>query len=73
MAIDQTVNLQGPVLFIAAAFGASAAFINPLGYQTNLMVVGPGGYSIKDFIKVGLPLSLIYAMICIASLSIWYL
>lgn len=73
MAIDEMAMMQSSVLYIAAAFGASAAFINPLGYQTNLMVVGPGAYSIRDFIKVGLPLSVIYAVACIASLSIWFL
>ena len=37
--------------------GASCAFINPAGFQTNLMVQGPGGYRFNDFAKVGLPLT----------------
>ncbi|NPA53484.1 MAG: SLC13 family permease [Aquificae bacterium] len=57
---------------LAVAYGASASFATPIGYQTNLMVYAAGNYKFKDFIKVGLPLSIIYGILCISILSIIY-
>ena len=45
---------------IALAFAASAAFYTPIGYQTNLLVYGPGGYRFGDFVRVGAPLTILY-------------
>lgn len=51
---------SAPLPFIITIMiAASASFITPIGYQTNLMVVGPGGYQSKDFLKIGVPMSLI--------------
>lgn len=44
---------------IGVCFGASACFASPLGYQTNLLVYGPGGYRFSDYLKMGIPLNLI--------------
>jgi di/tricarboxylate transporter len=52
--------------------GASSAFINPAGFQTNLMVQTPGGYVFSDFAKVGIPLTLIVGAIVIALAPIVY-
>jgi di/tricarboxylate transporter len=43
---------------IGICFGASACYASPIGYQTNLLVYGPGGYRFSDFIKLGLPLNI---------------
>ncbi len=53
-----------PMPFImAVAFAASTAMATPMGYQTNLLVYGPGGYNFKDFVKFGLPLNLLVGVV----------
>ena len=52
--------------------GASSAFINPAGFQTNLMVQGPGGYTFSDFAKVGLPLTLLVGVVVLLLAPIVY-
>jgi di/tricarboxylate transporter len=62
-----------PIPFILiVSFGAAANFITPIGYQTNLMVYGSGGYNFKDFMKVGWPLTLIYMVVSALILGVIY-
>jgi len=55
-----TLGIDPRPLIIAVAFGASACFMTPVGYQTNLLVYGPGSYRFSDYIKVGAPLTLLF-------------
>jgi di/tricarboxylate transporter len=56
--------------FLAVAYGASCAFVLPFAHQCNLMIMGPGGYQTKDFVKVGSGLSIIMAVTAIVLLSL---
>lgn len=55
------VNLMPFV--IAIMMGASASFATPIGYQTNMMVYGPGGYRFSDYLKVGVPMNIVACLV----------
>jgi di/tricarboxylate transporter len=59
--ISGLLPIPDEALFLTIAFGASCSFLTPFAYQTNLMVAEAGNYRMKDFLKLGLPLSLVYA------------
>lgn len=62
-----------PIPFIfAVTYGSSASFLTKFGYQTNLLVSGAGNYKSKDFIKLGLPLSIIYSIIVLTLVPIFF-
>ena len=61
----QQMGLDPRTFVCAVCFAASASFITPIGYQTNLMVYGPGGYKFTDYVRVGLPLAIV--LWCIAT------
>ena len=44
---------------VAVVFGANCAVATPIGYQTNTIVMGPGGYGFRDFLRIGLPLNIL--------------
>lgn len=72
MSVGDQMALPHTPFFVAIAFAASGDFMTPIGYQTNLMVYGPGGYTFKDFFRVGAPLTLLYTVICIVFISFYY-
>ncbi len=70
LAVDLQVN---PMPFIlVVSFAAAANFMTPIGYQTNLLIYGPGGYRFKDFLRVGTPLTLLYMFTTISVLHLLY-
>jgi len=72
ISVSGQIGLESRPFVFAVAFAASASFITPIGYQTNLMVYGPGGYKFSDYIRVGLPLSLLLFLTAVIILpNIW--
>ena len=57
---------------LAIMMAASAEFSTPIGYQTNLMVYGPGGYRFSDYLRIGLPLNAVVAMVSLTMILWWY-
>ncbi len=72
LALASQTQLPTTPFFVAIAFAASGDFMTPIGYQTNLMVYGPGGYTFKDFFRVGAPLTVIYVAICVLFIAFYY-
>lgn len=65
MSAAQNAGLDPKPFVIAIAISASASFATPIGYQTNLMVQGPGGYRFRDFLRIGLPLNILFTVVSI--------
>lgn len=68
--ITTKAGLNSTPFVFALMMAASASFATPLGYQTNLMVFGPGGYRFNDFLKVGVPMNILVGAATIAVLLI---
>ncbi len=70
--LAQKLGVDPKPFLMAVAFAASTAMATPMGYQTNLLVYGPGGYSYGDFVRFGLPLNLLVGIIaCVMIPIIW--
>jgi di/tricarboxylate transporter len=63
MAAAEQLGVSPMPFIIAVMNAASASFITPIGYQTNMMVYGPGGYRFTDFFRVGTPLTLLVGVV----------
>ena len=72
LTMASNLNLPPTPFVLIVAFASAANFMTPIGYQTNLMVYGPGGYSFKDFMRIGLPLTIIYMIVTVTILKMMY-
>ncbi|WP_203227974.1 SLC13 family permease [Roseovarius dicentrarchi] len=70
--LADVMGVDARPLVVAVMFAASASFATPIGYQTNTLVYGPGGYRFTDFLRIGVPLNLSLALISSALIPmIW--
>jgi di/tricarboxylate transporter len=65
VALSKSLGVNVMPFVIAIAIGASASFATPIGYQTNMMVYGPGGYKFTDFMRVGIPLNILFWIVTV--------
>ena len=72
VSISNKLGMDPTPFFVCICFAASAAFSTPIGYQTNLIVQGIGGYRFNDFIKVGLPLNIIVFLVSVYLIPVFY-
>jgi len=75
IAINIALQLGAPIepFVLAVLFGANMSFVTPIGYQTNLLIMGAGGYAFNDFVKLGIPLLLIMWITLSITLPLLYL
>ncbi len=72
LAVAEKMGVNPLPFVVCVCFAASSAFSTPIGYQTNLIVQGVGGYKFKDFIKVGLPMNIIVFILSVILIPIFY-
>ncbi len=65
LTISIKMNVNPMPLVLIMTYAAAASFLTPIGYQTNLMVYGPGGYTFHDFFRIGFPLTLLYMVVSV--------
>jgi len=71
-ATASTLGAPPAAFGLLVAVAASASFLTPIGYQTNLMVMGPGGYRFSDYARVGWPVTLIVMSITVGIIMVMY-
>jgi len=73
MSIGESTGLGMEPLILTLVLGASTCFATPIGYQTNTMVYGTGGYEFKDFLKIGIPMNITVCIIVTIIISVMFL
>jgi di/tricarboxylate transporter len=66
------MNISPYAIVMAVAIAASAAFLSPVGHPANVLIMGPGGYRFKDYLRVGIPLTLVVFVVTLIVLPIFW-
>ena len=72
IATAESLGVDAKPFLVAVAFAASTAFATPVGYQTNAMVHAAGGYKFSDFMRIGLPLTVIFWVTAVLLIPVYF-
>lgn len=72
LAVAGQANIDSRPFILALAMAASASFATPIGYQTNMMVYGPGGYRFKDFLRIGIAMNIVIGIFVVLLIYYFY-
>lgn len=72
LSMTASLGVEPEPFVIAVMMAASASFATPLGYQTNTMVFGPGGYRFMDFVRIGLPFNIFVGLVTVVVIALVY-
>lgn len=72
LGVAQHTGLDPKPFVMAVLYGASCSFITPYGYQTNLMVMSPGRYTLKDFVRAGLPIAVVFLGVALLAIPVFF-
>lgn len=72
LATSELLGVSPWPFIMVVAYAASASFMTPYGYQTNLMVYGPGNYQFKHYIQAGLPLTIVYSIVVLLLVPVFF-
>ncbi len=70
--VAQKLGLDPMPFVMAVLYGASCSFITPYGYQTNLMVMSPGRYTLSDFVRGGLPIAIVFLIVALLAIPVFF-
>ena len=72
LGVAQKTGLDPLPFVMAVLYGASCSFMTPYGYQTNLMIMSPGRYSLRDFLRAGLPIALVFQAVALIAVPFFF-
>jgi di/tricarboxylate transporter len=72
LGVAEQLGLSPMPFVMAVLYGASCSFITPYGYQTNLMIMAPGRYTIGDFVRAGLPVAIVFLAVALAAIPVFF-
>jgi di/tricarboxylate transporter len=72
LGVASQLGLQPQPFVMAVLYGASCSFLTPYGYQTNLMVMSPGRYTLGDFVRAGSPIAVVFLLVALWAIPVFF-